>query len=128
VALPLLDALALVVFVAVGVGTHGASVGAFLRDATCFLGAWFAVALAARLYARGGRPRLMVTWLVGVSGAVFLRAAIVDRWPGAFYGVALGFTAVLIGAARIIGTRLRRTRPVPGTRHPDVTRPSRRPE
>jgi Protein of unknown function (DUF3054) len=98
----LLDAAALVVFVAVGVATHGASVGAFGRDAACFLACWFAVALAVRLYRRGGRRRFLVTWLVGISGAVFLRAAIVDRWPGAFYGVALGFTLVFVAAARAV--------------------------
>ena len=111
----MVDAIALVVFVAAGVATHGASLGAFGRDAACFLGAWFAVALVVRLYARGGWWRLAVTWLVGVSAGVFIRAAIVDRWPGAFYGVALGFTAVFVVAARLIATRLPRTRPVPGT-------------
>lgn len=99
------DALALLVFVAIGVATHGASVAAFGRDAGCFLGAWFVVALAVRLYVRGGRLRLAATWLVGVSGGVFLRAAIVDRWPGAFYGVALGFTAAFVAIARLLGTR-----------------------
>ena len=115
-----MDAFALVVFVAAGVATHGASVAAFGRDAGCFLGAWLAVAFAARLYVRGGWQRLAVTWLVGVSAGVFIRAAIVDRWPGAFYGVALAFTAVLVAVARLVATRLPwtrpvRTRPVPGT-------------
>ena len=121
----LADAAALVVFVAVGVATHGASVGAFGRDAGCFLACWFAVALAVRLYRRGGWRRLAVTWLVGVSGAVFLRAAIVDRWPGAFYGVALGFTAVFVVVARLVASRLPRTRP---TVSPTVTSPSRNPD
>jgi Protein of unknown function (DUF3054) len=104
------DAAALVVFVAVGVATHGASVGAFFRDAACFLGCWFAVALVVRLYAGGGWRRLAVTWLVGVTGGVFLRAAIVDRWPGAFYGVALGFTAVFVSTGRVGGQALLRNR------------------
>jgi hypothetical protein len=102
----LVDAVALLVFVSVGVATHGASVGAFGRDAACFLVCWFAVALAVRLYRRGGWRRLAVTWLVGVSGAVFLRAALVDRWPGAFYGVALGFTAVFLCVGRGIAHRV----------------------
>ena len=97
-----LDAIALAAFVAIGVATHGASVGAFGRDAACFLGAWFAVALAVRLYTRGGWQRLAVTWIVGASSGVFVRAAIVDRWPGAFYGVALGFTAVFVAVARLV--------------------------
>ena len=95
------DAAALVVFVVVGVLTHDASFTAFVRDALCFLGCWFAVALAVRLYGRPGRWRLVVTWLVGVSAAVFVRAAIVGRWPGAFYGVALAFTALFLTLARM---------------------------
>lgn len=117
----LVDAVAIAAFVAAGVATHGASVGAFFRDAACLLGAWFAVACAARLYSRGGWRRLAVTWLVGITAGVFIRAAIVDRWPGAFYGVALGFTALFVAIARILATRLQRTRSVPGT----VSAPSR---
>jgi hypothetical protein len=102
------------VFAAIGVATHDASAGAFVRDALCFLGAWFAVALAVRLYARGGLTRLAVTWLVGVSLAVLVRAAVVGHLPGAFYAVALGFTALLLGAARTLphlSRRPVRTRP-----------------
>ena len=110
----IVDAVALVVFVAVGVATHGASVGAFFRDAACILGAWFLVALAVRLYAHGGWKRLAVTWLVGVSAGVLVRAAIVGHVAFDFWGVALAFTALFVGAARLAATRLRRTRPVPG--------------
>jgi len=102
------------VFVAIGVATHDASAGAFARDAFCFLGAWFAVAVAVRLYARGGLMRLAVTWLAGVSLAVLVRAAIVGHLPGAFYAVALVFTALLVGAARalpVLSRRPRRPRP-----------------
>jgi Protein of unknown function (DUF3054) len=117
------DAVALVVFVAVGVATHGASVGAFGRDVGCFLGAWFAVALLLRLYRRGGWWRLAGTWLVGVSAAVWVRAALVDRGPGAFYAVALAFTAVFVAAGRLLAPRLPWTRR--GTRygHRRFTRP-----
>jgi DUF3054 family protein len=94
------DAAALLVFVAVGVLTHGASAEAFVRDALCILGGWFAAALTVRLYARGGRWRLAATWLAGVSAGVLVRAAIVGRWPGAFYGVALAFTALFVLSAR----------------------------
>jgi len=101
------DALALVVFVVVGVVTHGASAGAFARDVLCILGGWFAVALAVRLYAHGGWRRLGATWLVGISAGVGVRAAVVDHGPGAFYGVALGFTAlfVLVGRTAESSTR-----------------------
>jgi hypothetical protein len=100
------------VFVAIGVATHDASVGAFARDALCFLGAWFAIAVALRLYSRDGLARLAVTWLAGVSLAVAVRAAIVGHLPGAFYAVALVFTALLVGAARAL---------------PGLSRPPRRP-
>src|SRR5581483_6487877 len=43
------DAVALLVFVVVGVLTHDASFVAFVRDAVCILGGWFAVAAAVRL-------------------------------------------------------------------------------
>jgi hypothetical protein len=104
------DAAALVVFVVVGVLTHGASGLAFVRDALCILGGWFAVALAVRLYARGGWRRLGTTWLVGISAGVFVRAAIVGRRPDAFYGVALAFTLLFVLAARGALTQLRRER------------------
>ncbi len=89
-------------FVALGVLTHDASVTAFMRDALCFLGAWFAVALAVQLYTRSGWWRLGATWLVGVSVGVLVRAAIAGRWPGAFYGIALAFTALFVLAARFL--------------------------
>ena len=103
----MIDALALVVFVAVGNLTHGTSVGAFGRDAACFLGAWFAAALLLRLYTRRGRVRLALTWLVGVTAAVAVRAAIVGHFAPAFYGVALGFTALFLAAGRVLAGRAR---------------------
>ncbi len=94
------DAAALLVFVVVGVLNHGASAGAFGRDLLCILGGWFVVAALVRLYARGGRWRLTVTWLAGVSAGVLVRAAIVGHVAFAFWGVALGFTALFVLAAR----------------------------
>ena len=91
----------------IGVLTHDASFGALIRDLACFLGAWFAVALAVRLYSRRGWWRLVVTWLVGISLAVLVRAAIVGHWPGAFYLVALAFTGILVFGVRAM-RRVRR--------------------
>ena len=85
--------------------THDASVVAFVRDALCFLGCWFAAALVMRLYSRPGRWRVLACWLTGVSAAVLLRAAIVGHWPGAFYGVALGFTALFLAIGRVTRAR-----------------------
>jgi|SRR6185312_12452057 len=104
--LPLTDAVALVVFVVVGVFTHGASVTAFVRDLACILGGWFAVALAVRLYTRAGWWRLVATWLVGVSAAVLVRAAIVGHVAFDFWAIALAFTALFVLVARLL---------VPGT-------------
>jgi len=97
---------ALVVFTAVGNLTHGTSAEAFGRDAACFLGGWFAVALALRLYARSSRLRVALTWLVGITAAVAVRAAIVGHFSAAFYGVALAFTALFVAAGRLAARRV----------------------
>ena len=102
----LADAIALVLFVVIGSFTHGASAGAFVRDLLCFLGGWFAVALALRLYTREERRRLVVTWLAGVSVAVLVRAAFVGHVAFDFWAVALAFTALFVLVARLL---------VPGT-------------
>ena len=94
------DAAALLVFVVVGVLTHGASVGAFFRDVLCILGGWFVAALSFRLYQRGMWWRLGATWLAGISAGVLVRAAIVGHLAYDFWGVALGFTALFVLAAR----------------------------
>jgi hypothetical protein len=94
---PLADAVALLLFVAVGVLTHDASVTAFVRDALCFLGGWFAAGLVSR--------RLPVQWFLGISAAVAVRAAIVGHWSWAFYGVALAFTLLFVLAARQVLSR-----------------------
>lgn len=91
-----------------GVLAHGASAGAFGRDLGCILGGWFAVALLVRLYTRGGWLRLVATWLGGVSVGVLVRAAIVGHRPGAFYGVALGFTALFVLVVRAATARMSR--------------------
>ena len=95
------DAAALVVFVAVGVLTHGASGGAFGRDLSCILGGWFAAALVLRLYVSGGWWRLAGTWLLGVSVGVLIRAAVVGHVAYDFWAVALAFTALFVLAARL---------------------------
>jgi hypothetical protein len=79
-----------------------------VRDLLCFLGGWFAAALTVRLYARGGYARLLAAWLAGVSLGVLVRAALVGRGPGAFYGVALAFTLLFVLAARGLARALQR--------------------
>jgi hypothetical protein len=76
-----------------------------VRDLGCFLGAWFAVALVVRLYLRGGLRRLAATWLVGITAAVAVRAAIVGHFAADFYAIALAFTALFIAAGRLLVRR-----------------------
>jgi hypothetical protein len=89
------------VFVAIGVLTHDASATAFVRDALCMVGAWFAVATVVRLYSRFAWWRLAATWLVGVSAGVLVRAAIVGHLAVDFWAVALAFTALFVLAGRL---------------------------
>jgi hypothetical protein len=99
------DAIALAAFVAIGVLTHDSSVTALVRDLLVFLGCWFAVALAIRLYARPSWTRLLATWLTGITAAVLIRAAFVGHWAGDFYGIALAFTLLFVLAARAVSRR-----------------------
>ena len=85
--------------------THGSSVMALVRDLLLFLGCWFAVALAIRLYARPNWTRLLATWLTGITAAVLIRATIVGHWAGDFYGIALAFTLLFVLAARAVSRR-----------------------
>src|SRR5580765_6086726 len=102
----LADGAALTVFTVVGVLTHGSSVGALGRDLLLFLGCWFAVAAVVRLYAEPGWRRLLATWLLGITAAVLIRAAIVGHFAGDFYGIALAFTLLFVLAARKASERL----------------------
>jgi hypothetical protein len=51
--------------------------------------------------------RLAATWLVGVTAGVAVRAEIVGHFSSAFYGVALGFTALFVATARLLVRRRR---------------------
>jgi hypothetical protein len=95
----LADAIALAMFVVIGVLTHGSSVTALVRDLLIFVGCWFAAALALR--------RLLPTWLVGVTAAVLIRAAFVGHLAADFYGIALAFTLLFVLVGRAAATRLR---------------------
>jgi hypothetical protein len=92
------DAIALTVFVVIGVLTHESSVTALVRDLLLFLGCWFAAALTLR--------RLLPTWLIGVTAAVLIRAAIVGHFAADFYGIALAFTLLFVLIARAASRRL----------------------
>jgi Protein of unknown function (DUF3054) len=84
--------LALLVFVTIGVLTHDSSFTALIRDLLCFELAWFA------LY----RLPLVARWLLAVTAAVAVRAAIVGHFSVAFYLVALAFTAAFLALGRTL--------------------------
>jgi len=86
--------------IAFHIGTDEPVEWTLARDLLTFLGCWFAAAFVLRLYAHPSRTRLLATWLLGITAAVLIRAAIVGHWAGDFYGVALGFTLLFVLAAR----------------------------
>jgi hypothetical protein len=98
------DAAAIVVFAIVGLASHGASAGHFFRDALPLLGGWFAAALVTRLYVRPSVPRLLVTWAVGITAGVVVRALILGRAlngrEATFLAVSLVSTLVFVAALR----------------------------
>jgi hypothetical protein len=78
--------------VTIGVLTHGSSFLDWLRDLALFEAAWFA------LY----RVPLVARWLVGITAAVAVRAAIVGHFSVAFWLVALAFSAAFVLLARAL--------------------------
>ncbi|GEM_PF-3108440 len=100
----LTDALALLVFVTAGVLTHGASLGAFLRDLLCFELAWFALL----------RLPLPARWPLATTAAVGVRAALVGHFSVSFWLVALAFSGAFVAlgryALRFSATACRRSR------------------
>jgi hypothetical protein len=86
------DAVALLVFVTIGVLTHDASFTAWIRDLLCFELAWFAL----------WKLPLPARWLLGVTLAVAVRALFVGHFAVDFYGVALAFVAVFVLLGRAL--------------------------
>ena len=106
--------MAIVVFAVVGLLSHDASPSAFAHDALPLLGGWFAAALATRLYERPTLGRLLVTWAVGITGGVLVRALILGRdldgHQAAFLATSLVFTALFVVAARVVASTAARSR------------------
>ena len=109
--LPILtDAIALVVFVTVGLLSHhgGVSAAGYARDALPLLACWFAAAAAFRLYSHPSRGALLRTWAVGVTAGVAVRQLVVWSLAGkdaVFLVVALTFTLLFVLLGRGV-TRL----------------------
>lgn len=109
---PILDAVALIVFVAAGRESHGLDQGAgwFLGVLWPFAAGWFAVAAAVLLYTRRTHPalRLAVAIVAGVGAGLLLRAGVTHRaTPTAFVLVAYAFITLLTVGWRLVALGLR---------------------
>jgi hypothetical protein len=118
VALVIADAVALMVFVVAGIGSHH-EVGAldlFLRNAVPLEVAWFAVSAIAATYRRPGIRTLLWTWVVAVPLGLVVRSIWVGSPSGSrllvFVGIGLTFTLLFLLAGRgVAGLIARRRRP-----------------
>jgi hypothetical protein len=124
------DAAAIVLFATVGQLSHDGTVSpaGYGRDALPVLAAWFAVAVAVRLYERGGTARLLATWLAGVTLGVVLRGLALGRdldgGQVAFLGTSLAFTLLFVLALRALTRTLRAARPSASTRRSGASTPT----
>lgn len=109
---PILDVIALVVFVAAGRESHGLDEGAtwFLGVLWPMVAGWFAIAAVVLLYARGTHQaiRLTATIVAGVGAGLLLRAAVTHRaTPVAFVLVAYAFITLLTAGWRLVALGVR---------------------
>lgn len=109
---PIIDAIALVVFVAAGRESHGLNEGAgwFLDVLWPLACGWFVVAAAVMLYARRGRVavRLAITIIAGIGAGLVLRATVTHRaTPVAFVIVAFAFITMLTVGWRLVALGVR---------------------
>jgi hypothetical protein len=105
------DAAAILLFTTVGLLSHDASsVRGYARDGLPLLVAWFAVALALRLYSRPSWRRLLVCWAVAIPLGVLARALVLGRTldgdQAAFLGVTLVFSLVFLVGMRLLASAL----------------------
>ena len=103
----LLDAGALVAFVAIGRTNHHlhGSGGWFLTVLWPFVAGWFAAAAATGLYTAGSAPwrRAGATCLLGVTLALVLRVAVTGRSTPVVFGlVALAFVSLATLGWRVV--------------------------
>ena len=107
------DAVALIVFVAIGTASHGDDLTILEVTATAapLLVTWFAVAILTGLYRSDRWRPLVITWLVSVPVAAVLRSVLRagpwDHRLPVFAAVALAFTAlfVLLGRGAVLAWR-----------------------
>lgn len=105
------DAIAIVVFAAIGQLSHhgGVSASGFARDALPIMAGWFVAAAVFGAYRNPSRRAFVLTWLVGVTAGVALRALVLGRTANgheaAFLLVSLVFTLLLILSCRAFAAR-----------------------
>ena len=104
---PVADAVALVVFVTVGLLSHHGDVSlrGYARDALPLLACWFAAATFFGLYRRPTRRALFETWAVGVPAGIAVRQLVLWSFHAddlVFLVVALTFTLLFVLTGRAL--------------------------
>ena len=111
-----LDLFALVVFVAVGIGSHAtlSRAEAFFRNAVPIVAAWLVAAALLRTYRPPSVRGLLKTWIVAMPVGILVRSLWVGSPTGGrllvFLGVALAFTLLFLAFARGVAFLVRRRR------------------
>lgn len=101
--LPIGDAASIALFAVLGQLRHetGLTAEVLLRTAVPLLLGWFGAALVLETYRRPDLWRLALTWLLGVTLGVAIRAFLLERsFPVVFWLVALGVTGALLALWR----------------------------
>jgi hypothetical protein len=112
--LPLADALGILTFATVGLLSHdhALSLTGYARDALPVLVGWFAAALVFGAYRSPTTRSLLLTWIVGVTGGILVRALVLGRdldgGQAVFLGISLAFTLLFVLAWRAALGRLAR--------------------
>lgn len=105
------DAIAIVLFAAIGQLSHhgGVSAAGFARDALPVLAGWFGAAAVFGAYRTSDRRAFLLTWVAGVTAGVAMRALLlgrtIDGHQIAFLVVALVFTLLLVLGCRALLSR-----------------------
>ncbi len=114
--LALIDAVSLLAFTFVGLGTHRAVVSGptVLRDVGPFLGVWFGFVPLSGVYRRPSWGSLVRHWALTIPAGVLVRQVWLgrpfDRGTLVFLLVALVFTLLFLVTARLVGMRVLRWR------------------
>lgn len=117
-ALAIVDALALLTFVGVGLRSHriGAIAEVAARNAVPLAVMWVVVGIAVATYRRRDLASLTITWVIAVPVALLVRTWWVGSPQGGrivvFVAVGLAFTLLFLLIGRGVVSALTRTRPV----------------